>query len=546
MLKIKNITVQDKEYECGNINLILGGNNTGKSTFIKELLSGMQNVETKQNKFWIKKFKINVSNISDDFEKLFPNILDLNDFELVGDFNKKGIGVIYSVEHWNRHVYNEIRKIGNSNINKEINESSLIGEELHFYKFICHLKTLREGCEDRLSPQLSTNVVKLNSPYENLVHYLYANPSLFKNISRHIKKTFKIEIVFDDIIQGQKDIRIKPSIISPVSKKTNPVKYSEFWEKNSELLNVQGDGIKAYLKICFSLFNLSKDVIFIDEPETFLHPPQRRSLGKFISENANKGKQLFIATHDSEILRGILLLESKTTKIFYLKRYEENRECHYLDTKNLSDKSRQYNEYVLNGFFNKLTVLCEAEDDRNIYQYAAQKYLSVESVDIQFVGLNGKSEVINNLVLLRKLGINVCCIFDIDALYSSEILHKELQLSPEIRKKIKLFQNNLKGLLKMDQTDIVGKKLSTKLKNEFKKEGINHQSLLLIKDDMLSCMNELKKVGIFIIEVGHLESWFDFRKKDDKKLQRAINIINTKRNTKLKDFLKETISSKYE
>lgn len=544
MLKISKIFVQNEEFECGDINLVLGANNTGKSTFIKELLSGMQNVKIQPNNFWIKKIKINASNIKNEIEKLFPEMLNLNSFDLIGDINKNGIGVVYSIGNWSRQVYEYMQDKGNLIMDYEINDSLVTNQEFHFYVFICQLKTLQEGCNDRLNPQLSADITKLDEPYKNLVHYLYTNPLLFLKISSYIKNTFGIEIVFDDIIQGRKDIRIKPSTKSLVSQKTDPLKYSKYWQENSELLSTQGDGIKAYLKICFSLFNPSKDIIFIDEPETFLHSPQRRSLGKFISENADKGKQLFIATHDSEILRGILLSSGKNIKIFYLKDYGEKRKCHYLDVKNLSNKSRQYNEHVLNGFFNKLTVLCEAEDDRDIYQYAAQKYLPVDSVDVQFVGLNGKSEAINNLFLLRKSGINACCVFDIDALYSNEILHEDLQLPREVKVKIQSFQAYLKNLLKIGQTGRTNKESSEKFKSELWCQGVNYPLLSGKKADMLDCINELEKIGVFIIEVGHLESWFGLNKGDDKKLQKAINIMNVKRKIKLKKFLKKVIGFK--
>jgi predicted ATPase len=45
---------------------------------------------------------------------------------------------------------------------------------------------------------------------------------------------------------------------------------------------------------------------FLDEPEAFLHPPQARLLGEYIARERRSKSQLFIATHSTDILDGLM------------------------------------------------------------------------------------------------------------------------------------------------------------------------------------------------------------------------------------------------
>lgn len=78
------------------------------------------------------------------------------------------------------------------------------------------------------------------------------------------------------------------------------VEKARWWGNNSPLLSEQGDGRKAFASLLLTLTDPFSKVVFIDEPETFLHPPQRREMGKAVVNAANRGKQVFVATHDAE------------------------------------------------------------------------------------------------------------------------------------------------------------------------------------------------------------------------------------------------------
>jgi predicted ATPase len=63
-----------------------------------------------------------------------------------------------------------------------------------------------------------------------------------------------------------------------------------------------------------------ESIMLIDEPEAFLHPPQARLLGTTLVQDRNKEQQLFIATHSTDMLRGVLDTESTDVRVVRIRR----------------------------------------------------------------------------------------------------------------------------------------------------------------------------------------------------------------------------------
>ncbi|HEL0799943.1 TPA: ATP-binding protein, partial [Streptococcus equi subsp. zooepidemicus] len=75
--------------------------------------------------------------------------------------------------------------------------------------------------------------------------------------------------------------------------------------RSFEDLHNQGDGIRTAVAILSSVIVSEHSLFLIDEPETFLHPPQAKILGKNMVK-LSTGKQLFISTHNIDFIRGVL------------------------------------------------------------------------------------------------------------------------------------------------------------------------------------------------------------------------------------------------
>lgn len=528
-MKIKEIKITNNTETCADINLILGANNTGKSTFIKELENASRTCVIDLKNKWITGVKFEASGVKTRFDALFPGVSAFTVYEgTEQEINKIGGANIFG-SNWNNEVFHAMQEKMDNVETYEATTNPARDRNWHYFNFVNNMSVSLENCESRLSGPFSTQINRVDENYKDIVHYFYSQDSTFKKISDHIKDVFGIEIIFDDLEQGQKDMRLAPDVAIPISF-TNRRSEGQFWTEHSPILTSQGDGLKAYLKILYALFNPAKDVIIIDEPEAFLHSPQRRSLGKFIADNASSGKQIFISTHDSEFLRGVLTNTTRDTQVIHLKE-KQGKRSYTVNRAPSNTRTRNNNELMLNSYFNKLTVLCEAEDDRVIYQYASQYFFPTPTVDIHFLGLNAKIDLFAIFKHLQSLEIEVVGIVDIDVLYSGECLGLPLVQTE------KTLIEDVKNLLNT---------LSPVDRDAFKENGFASLSDAPLSQKVQDAINIAKKYKIFIVPIGELESWLDTPTPSKRKVQAMkneidINSTTTKKLT-LKKFIEEVIS----
>ena len=394
-----------------------------------------------------------------------------------------------------------------------------------------------EDCEQRLQGPFSTTVDDLlKEEQNNFLSYLYANLDLQKEIQKNISDVFKIKIGFDDLQQGQKHLRLLPE--RKISGRTNLPKTARKWQEESPSVEQQGHGLKAYLRLVFSLLQPNKKIVLIDEPESFLHPPQRKALGNLIAKLVDKeDKQVFIATHDPEFLRGVIAADIKKIKIFYLKSANKNFSYFIFGAKDIENlikqRSNLINERILNSFFYRKTILCEAEDDRLFYEHAASLYHWDLFQDVNFIGFNGKSDVVPIFERLSKLSINVVMILDIDYISGTERWPRII-----IDQQAK---NNFSGLRQQIQNLINSSNFNVNLLKKAGRQYIkdSHPTLLGDFDNLL---RTLKVVGLYLVPVGEMESWVGVGHDSSNKLQRALQLIQQTRKRKLSEFLKGALN----
>ena len=347
MIKITQLKVGEEVVKCGQVNLILGSNNTGKSRLLGEILSSLEELVIPKTGLWLSEIEVETNGTRSAFEKSFPRVLNAPDFDSATQQSSKEILNLVQNLEWNRNVFDGLKSVDDDLRKIVIDHTSTRDADYYFKKFIFRLKTKSEFCSERLDGPFETTIQDIAGDYRDIVHFLYANETLFSSISRHISRVFGFEIAFDDLEQGRKHIRLKPQ--NKINRSLPNLERARLWSESSKIIGEQGDGIKAYLRIIFSLFSLDRSIVLIDEPEAFLHPPQRRSLGRFISENARQEKQIFIATHDSEFLRGILINPPPDLKIIHL----SNDNGQYRLRIGVPDDGRasqNYNELLLNSF----------------------------------------------------------------------------------------------------------------------------------------------------------------------------------------------------
>lgn len=381
---------------------------------------------------------------------------------------------------------------------------------------------------------------------KNVLEALYnADLTAPNRIRELVNDTFNTDIYFDYTDPGTLQFRIGHDF-SQISENSR-IAYSQV--SQYPILDNQGDGLRSYVGMISALMALSKPIILLDEPEAFLHPPQALQLGMSIASLISESQQIFISTHSSDFLRG-LLSSTDDAVIVHLSRVEElSTEISVLDSKTLNTIIKDpllSSSRVLEGMFYKGVVATEADADAVFYQRLFQKIGS--SDEIHFVNAHNKQTLKKVIQPYQTLGIKFALIADADvirdkvefkniidgiadediakaimdereAVYSYFQKQNKYEILEQLRNKTQEFASQSipssednpqtiasalfdfrKGLNKLRED-------SDELSN-FKKHGRE-----ALKDDKITYerFNNLLKhcanLGLFIVPVGELESW---------------------------------------
>ena len=93
-------------------------------------------------------------------------------------------------------------------------------------------------------------------------------------------------------------------------------------------LEMQGDGMKAFASLIGRVQTEGRPIQLIDEPEAFLHPPQARLVSQIIATESSG--QIFIATHSTDVLQGIIQEHSPRVSVVRLSRVREKSSVCFL------------------------------------------------------------------------------------------------------------------------------------------------------------------------------------------------------------------------
>ncbi|KEO83250.1 AAA family ATPase [Tumebacillus flagellatus] len=284
----------------GAVNLIVGGNNTGKTSVLEALellcnpLSVEQFIETSMGRDRMLDSPVDVDS---SVEWLFPLLIKSNQ-EGEGPIDRDFIrltAVIQGEEHsytasclgpfrlgWSRN--------GNFEKSLKVNIEHLRSDQL--YKCVFLTKMLME--EEYSKPILDTKMV---TPVDHRMLPI-ASKSLTESFQSDKAGLVQLLQIFD------KDI-IGVEILSPDGESAIP--HVQHRTKSYIPVSVYGDGMRRVLTLASAVIRAKRGVLLIDEMETALHP---RMLAKVFSwlvdACAQYDVQVFATTHSLEAIDAVL------------------------------------------------------------------------------------------------------------------------------------------------------------------------------------------------------------------------------------------------
>lgn len=202
----------------------------------------------------------------------------------------------------------------------------------------------------------------------------------------------------------------------------------------------QGAGLRNVFGLLARIVVDDRAIVIIDEPESFLHPNQAWKLGLVLAELCKKqSKQLICATHDRHFLAGLARGSGEPLKICPLD-YEPNEHGKHYSSylvpstlwTDMRDESRVRYSTVLECLFSNQVILVEGESDARFYQEAIDYFVEKNPLqagaqrELMFIPTGGNSEFAPMARLVSEMGAKVTIIGDADLIsnesrYSSTI-----------------------------------------------------------------------------------------------------------------------------
>lgn len=152
----------------------------------------------------------------------------------------------------------------------------------HHYKSVVFIVKL--STEARLNICQPAQILSRNNPWNNPILFAAFDNSCGKWLSDNFYKAFG-ENIIPNILNGATiPLCIGPevSLLEEFGSERERINaYANILESYKQVQD-QGDGIKSFTGILLYLMMENYCTFLIDEPESFLHPPQARILGQII------------------------------------------------------------------------------------------------------------------------------------------------------------------------------------------------------------------------------------------------------------------------
>lgn len=348
-IHIKNFkSLKDVVMRPAHLNLLMGLNGMGKSSFIQSLLLLRQSKKSGLARFALNGALTEIGRGRDALYQSADEEIICFDFEE----ESNGLSDVFSCALM-YHADNNVLDNNNEWPVDHLNKHSLFNNDFQYL------------AAERIGPQLDypmsyADVIEkqqLGIRGEYTAHFLDAFGTSFKVPQCLWHHKAKSDILLHQVAawlgEISPDIRLDTQEVLGTDKvimnyqfQNNDALSKKFRPKNV------GFGISYALPIIVALLNFKKDkIVIIENPEAHIHPRGQAEMGRLIALAAAAGMQLFVETHSDHIVNGIRvavkeeLIEAKKVNISYFYRQITEAE-QFCNIKNIQvDKNGELSAY---------------------------------------------------------------------------------------------------------------------------------------------------------------------------------------------------------
>jgi energy-coupling factor transporter ATP-binding protein EcfA2 len=288
------------------------------------------------------------------------------------------------------------------------------------------------GGEGRLQAANPTNTINfVTEPATHPLHYMYLDPDLEAKLDAVSRRVFGTGMVLNRFAGSQVFLHVGDSPVYETVRNSAPSR--AFLEALAQLpqLSQQGDGMRSFMGLMLYTMTASYFVVIVDEPEAFLHPPQAYMLGRTLVEEKSATSQVVMATHSSDILRGLLDSEEADVTIVRLSREGSRNNASVLaaaEVKQLwKDPLLRYSN-ILDGLFHEGAIVCEGDVDCSFYSNIADQLMgSARAPQLLYTHCGGKARMPLVINSLTSVNVPTRVIADYDVLQNEWELKRILE-----------------------------------------------------------------------------------------------------------------------
>ncbi len=478
-----------------DIVVIVGPNNAGKSATLKEAAKMLRQKNEKG------KVVLDITiNKNGSKEELISYISDVSQKNFQGNPLPSFKGYQFNIYQGNAESYWN-------------NSANGVSELVNI--FVNTLST-----EQRLSAANPPKSIKITTTApQHPIHFLQKDDTLESKFSNYFKQAFGTDL----IVHRNAGSEVPLYVGNKPKPKKGEDRVSDGYLRELEkldLLHLQGDGMRSFVGVLLNSFISNHSILFIDEPEAFLHPPQARLLGKMLAKDLPSERQLFLATHSEDFLKGLLDSNAQNLKIIRIQRENDINKISVLnsiDINKIWSDSLLRHSNVLGGLFHSKVIICESDSDCRFFSAilsAQYNDLGTIAPDVLFIHCGGKHRMPMVIKALSKLNVPMSVVADFD------VLNNINQIKP-IYENLGGDWNEIENDWKLVKTEIEQKRpefLTQDLKDEIQEVFDNTQERIFPKEKISeinralkksSSWTEAKQVGKAYIPSGNATQAFD-------------------------------------
>lgn len=249
------------------------------------------------------------------------------------------------------------------------------------------------------------------------ISQLLKDSSYLEKVSGAFKSAFALEVIPNYFVGGEVPLCLGTTPTAQPDMSVSRIgDYMYDLLSGYPLAHLQGDGMRSFLGVVLYLYIDRYSALFIDEPESFLHPPQAALMGSLIASNETVGRQLFISTHSKDLLNGMLSSGASRVRVVRVVRTEAGNSFALLgsdDVASLSSTTLLKYSDLANALFHGRTILCESDSDCMFYQAIWDVVKDGKPAPL-FLPVGGKARFKVFSALLSKLDIDYAVVADAD------------------------------------------------------------------------------------------------------------------------------------